>query len=87
MDEIALKLRNPDRIESRQIRSPPEPGDEDDPRRSLEYIASGLDLIQADWTKRDEPARMIHLKNVGIRDPGGRISSLPGVVWRGPCIL
>ena len=83
MHEIASKLRNPDRVTSPQMRSPPEPGDEDEPLRILEQIASGLDFIQADWKKRTSPAKMIHLKNVEILGPDGLFCSIPGVVWRG----
>jgi hypothetical protein len=83
MNSIALKLRNPDSVTSPQIRSPPEPGDEDDVRRSLETIASGLDTIQTEMEKRTELPVMIHLKNVEIIGPIGKIILPSDVIWRG----
>lgn len=83
MDSIALKLRNPDSITSSQIRSPPEPGDEDDVRRGLETIASGLDIIQTEMAERTESPMMIHLKNVEIIGTIGRIALSSDVIWRG----
>lgn len=89
MDELASMMRNPDGIRSPQIRSPPEPGDEDEPRRVLELIASGLDSIRSELEGSTVPPSMIHLKNVGLLQPDGQVipfyrAERRNMMWRGP---
>lgn len=87
MDRITTTIRDPANIIAPQSRSPPEPGDDDQPRRDAEMVACEMDAIRVRVTESGEGTtnpRMIHLESAQILDVAtGRFIPMQNTLWRG----